>query len=115
MRRIAAVFLRERSFCYQWVSLDFDIDFGSLFELHLSTIFIAQAVPNPDPAIEVIGSLDGDLGFFGLAGAGMRMDKFFNFSYQRSSCLGRFRRHGHAIRETPQEEVKGGRGGESKI
>jgi len=84
---MATVFMVEHRFCHNRISLDFDIDFGSLFELHLVPIRIGETVRHADLAIKVIRSLDGDLGFFRLAGAGMRMDNFFNFSYQRRTCL----------------------------
>ena len=87
-------------FCHNRVSLDFDIDFGSLFELYFAPIRIRQTIRNANLAIEMIRSLDGDLGFFGLAGAGMRMDNFLDFPYQRGTCLGRFGRHGYTLPST---------------
>jgi hypothetical protein len=66
---MAAVFIPERSFGCQRISFDCDIDFGSLFKLHLPPIRIGQVVRNADLAIEAIRFLDRDLGFFGFIGA----------------------------------------------
>jgi hypothetical protein len=82
-----------RSLRYHWVSLDFDFDVGSLLELNLPPMIVRQSVRNPNFSVKVISALHRDLGFFRLAGTGMRGDNFFDFPRQRGGCFRFFLRH----------------------
>lgn len=66
---------------------DFNLDLGSLLELHVVPVWVRETVWNADLSIQVVRSLDSDLGFFGLTGTGMRMDDLFDFPWERSTCL----------------------------
>ena len=75
------------------VCFDLDVDFCARFQLDLVSIAIDQSVRDANLAVQMIRTLDGDLGLFGFSAAGVRVYDFFNFSWKRSAGLSLFRRH----------------------
>jgi hypothetical protein len=75
------------------LSFDLYFDLRSLFQLHLVSLGIGEAVGNADLAIKMIRTFNSDLSFFGLTGTGMWIDNLLDSSWKRSTCLGFFRRH----------------------
>ena len=73
--------------CDYRIGLDFDLDFGSLFELNFVALIIGQGVWNSNLSIKMIRALNDDLGFLGLAGVGDRLDDFFDFCRKRSGSF----------------------------
>jgi len=73
------------------IRLNPDVNLGALFELDLAAIVIDQPVRDTNLAVQVVGTLDRDLGLLRLAAVGVRIDHFFYFPWKNSSCLGFFR------------------------
>ena len=55
------------------------VDLGSGFQLDLLAVFIGQAIRDANLAVQMIRTLDGNLRFFGLSAAGMRLNYFLDF------------------------------------
>jgi hypothetical protein len=78
------------------IRLNPDVNLGALFELDLAAIVIDQPVRDTNLAVQVIGTLNRNLGLLRLAGVGVRIDHFFYFPWKNSSCLGFFGHHWEA-------------------
>jgi hypothetical protein len=80
--------------CVFGVGLDGHVHFGAGFEADLIAVFVGQSVVNPDLTIEMVGTLNTNLSFFGHA-LMRRLNDFFDHSGE--SGTGLFR-HGFILR-----------------
>ena len=70
------------------IGLDLDVHVSSLFELHSSSVIILESIWDSYLAIEMIGTLDRNLGLFRFAGVGLGWNYSFNFPWKRGTGFG---------------------------
>lgn len=69
------------------VGLNLDLYFCSFFQLHLVAVLIGQLVWDANLAVEMVCAFHRDLGFFRLAGTGMRVNHFLDLAWKSGSSL----------------------------
>jgi len=69
------------------ISLDLNLDLGSLFELHLAPLIVGQIIRDANFAIQMIRTLNGDLCFFAFSGIRMRGYNLFDYAWERGRCF----------------------------
>src|SRR5579859_7587925 len=90
MDAVVALFRASNLARDRLIRLNPDVNLGTLFELDLAAIFIDEPVRDTNLAVQVIGTLNRNLGLLRLAGVGVRIAHFFYFPWTNSSCLGFF-------------------------
>lgn len=73
--------------CNHRIRLNGYLDLGSLLQLNFVPVSVRQSVWNSNLAVQMVGTLNGNLSFLGLAGIRMGMNYFLDFSWERSACF----------------------------